>query len=118
MIPDDVGKQLHDRATRGEKLSDAEQSSLDAWYAEKDREEAALFARTRSANGPRCVAMSNKELVLETLRKLPEEVSLEEISEEIAILAAIRRGEQAADEGKVVPHEEVKKRLASWKNTK
>jgi predicted transcriptional regulator len=40
--------------------------------------------------------------------------SNQEICEEIAILAAIRRGEEAAKEGRVVPHDEVKKRLASW----
>jgi predicted transcriptional regulator len=58
--------------------------------------------------------MSNKELVFETLRKLPEDVTLDEISEEIATLAAIRRGEEAADAGQVVPHDEVKKRFDSW----
>jgi len=56
--------------------------------------------------------MSNKDLVIETIRKLPEDATLDEICEEIAILAAIRRGEEAADAGKVVPHEEVKKRFA------
>jgi predicted transcriptional regulator len=61
--------------------------------------------------------MSSKELVIDALRKLPEDATLEEISEEIAVLAAIRRGEQAADEGRVVPHEEVKKRAGPW-NTK
>lgn len=62
--------------------------------------------------------MSNKELVIEALRKLPEDTTLEEISEEIAILAAIRRGEEAADAGKVIPHAEVKKRFTSWKSSK
>jgi len=58
--------------------------------------------------------MSNKEAVLEAMRNMPEDVSLEEISEEIAILAAIQRGEEAAAAGRVVPHEEVKQRFASW----
>ncbi len=58
--------------------------------------------------------MSNKELVIEMLRQLPEEVTLEEIREEIAILAAIRRGEEAAAAGRVVPHSEVKTRSATW----
>jgi predicted transcriptional regulator len=59
--------------------------------------------------------MSGKELVLETLRKMPEEATLDEISEEIAILAAIRRGEAAAAAGKVVPHEELRQRVPSWR---
>jgi len=59
-------------------------------------------------------AMSNKEAVIEAVRELPDEVSFEEIIEQIGILAAIRRGEEAADAGRLIPHEEVKKRLASW----
>ena len=58
--------------------------------------------------------MSNKEMVIEALRKLPEDASLDQISEQIAILAAIRRGERAIEEGKMIPHEIVKERSASW----
>ena len=58
--------------------------------------------------------MSNKELVLETVRGMPDEATMDQISEEIAILAAIRRGEEAADAGDLIPHEEVKQRLAKW----
>lgn len=58
--------------------------------------------------------MTDKDLVMETLKKLPEEISIEQILEEIQILAAIRRGEQAADAGKVIPHEDVKKMVAAW----
>jgi predicted transcriptional regulator len=61
---------------------------------------------------------SNKELVIEAIRRLPEDLSLEEISEQIAVLAAIRRGEEDAEAGRVVTHEEVKTRLASWKNSR
>lgn len=57
---------------------------------------------------------SNKGAVIETVRELPDDVSLDDILERIAILAAIRRGEEAADAGRVIPHEEVKKRVASW----
>lgn len=38
---DELGQELHDRATRGQKLSSEEQERLDAWYAELDRAEAA-----------------------------------------------------------------------------
>jgi predicted transcriptional regulator len=58
--------------------------------------------------------MSDKTLVLETVSKLPEDATFQEIAEAIAVAAAIRRGEEAADAGKVMTHEEVKKRLASW----
>src|SRR5262249_45303297 len=58
--------------------------------------------------------MSNKELVMETIRQMPDDLSLEKISEEIAILAGIRRGEKAAEEGRLVPHDELKRRVGSW----
>ena len=58
--------------------------------------------------------MSNKDLVIEAIRQLPEIVSLEEIAEEVAILAAIEKGTRDADAGRTIPHEEVKKRLTSW----
>jgi predicted transcriptional regulator len=58
--------------------------------------------------------MTAKELVIHALKKLPEETSIEEILEEIEILAAIQQGEDAADAGRVTPHEEVKNMVASW----
>ncbi len=38
---EELGQQLHDRATRGETLSPQEQKQLDAWYAAMDRAEIA-----------------------------------------------------------------------------
>jgi len=58
--------------------------------------------------------MTDKQRVLETISGLPEQVSLQQIAEEVEILAAIRRGEAAADAGKTTPHEEVKKLLSVW----
>jgi predicted transcriptional regulator len=58
--------------------------------------------------------MSNKEVVIEAVRQLPETYSFEEISEQIALLAAIRKGEEAADAGRVLPHEDVKRDFAQW----
>jgi predicted transcriptional regulator len=58
--------------------------------------------------------MSNRDAVLEIVRRLPEESTLEEILEEIQILAAIRRGEEAVCKGRVVAHEDVKQKLAAW----
>ena len=39
MVSDELGKQLHDRATRGEALSAQERASLETWYAAQDRVE-------------------------------------------------------------------------------
>jgi len=58
--------------------------------------------------------MSDKDVVIETVRQMPEVATLEQISEEIAILAAIRKGTEAADAGHVTPHEEVRQKIVSW----
>jgi predicted transcriptional regulator len=58
--------------------------------------------------------MSDKQAVLDAVRRLPESSTLEQISEEIAILAAIRRGEEAAEAGHVISHDEAKRRSAGW----
>jgi len=52
--------------------------------------------------------MSEKSTVLDTVRKLSEEARYEDILEAISILAALKRGEAAAEAGRVVTHEEVK----------
>lgn len=43
MISDELGGQLHHRATIGEPLTDLEKEQLDAWYApaERNRKQAA-----------------------------------------------------------------------------
>jgi hypothetical protein len=44
----------------------------------------------KSAGGK--IAMSDKEMVIEAVRQLPEHANIKEITEEIAILAAIKKG--------------------------
>jgi len=58
--------------------------------------------------------MSDKQLVVELLNRLPADAKLRDIGREIEFLAAIREGEEQADRGEVVPHEQVKKEFASW----
>ena len=43
MISDETGKQLHDKASRGENLTAAEQAQLTAWYTTQDAAEANLL---------------------------------------------------------------------------
>ena len=58
--------------------------------------------------------MSNKELVIDAVQQMPEEASLVQIRDEIALLAALSEAEAAADEGHVVPHEVVRQRIQQW----
>ena len=61
-----------------------------------------------SAEAP---AMTEKQVARAALDRMPETVSLEEISEEMAILAALRESQAAAAAGQLVSHDEVKRRL-------
>jgi predicted transcriptional regulator len=58
--------------------------------------------------------MSDKQLVVELLKRLPDDADLRDIGREIEFLAAIREGEAQADRGEVVPHAQVKGEFASW----
>jgi hypothetical protein len=57
--------------------------------------------------------MTQKRLVLETISELPDEVSLDEIAERIEFLAAIQKGIDQLDRGEGIPHEEIKRQLAT-----
>ena len=58
--------------------------------------------------------VSEKELAFDALRRMPETATLIQMSEELAILASIRRGEAAADVGDLIPHDEAVRRAATW----
>jgi len=58
--------------------------------------------------------VTQKEIVLDAISELPDEVSLCEIAERIDFLAAIQKGMDQLDLGEGIPHEEVKRQLAAW----
>jgi len=58
--------------------------------------------------------MSDKQLALDSIERLPADASLEVIAERMEFLAAIRKGLDQIERGETVPHEEVKRQLATW----
>jgi predicted transcriptional regulator len=58
--------------------------------------------------------MSDKQAALEAIGRLPDGVSFQEISREIEFLASLREGEEQANQGKVIPLEQVEKNLQTW----
>lgn len=58
--------------------------------------------------------MTQKEMVLDTIRELPDGVSVREIADRLEFLAAIQAGLDQLDRGEAIPHEEVKRQLAGW----
>ena len=57
---------------------------------------------------------TGKEEVLELLEQVPEDASLEDSQYHIYVRQKIQRGLDAASEGKVIPWEEVERRMARW----
>jgi predicted transcriptional regulator len=59
-------------------------------------------------------AMTNKEIVEDLLRRMPDDVSLQDIARELEFIAAVRQGLSELDNGNSVPLEEVEQELPSW----
>ena len=58
--------------------------------------------------------MTQKEMVLNAIRELPDNASVREIADRLEFMAAIQSGLDQLDRGEGIPHAEVKRQLASW----
>ena len=58
--------------------------------------------------------MTDKQAVMDALQRLPENASLEEIAEELRIMAAVRRGRADVETGHSKTQQEVRGLLQSW----
>ena len=52
-----------------------------------------------------------KDRVLEAVRELPDDATVEDVMERLYFLAKVQKGLQEAEAGKTVSHEEAKRRL-------
>lgn len=55
-----------------------------------------------------------KQFVLDVLESLPDDCSLEDVQYQLYVRQRIAEGERAADEGNVVPHEQVMREAREW----
>jgi predicted transcriptional regulator len=58
--------------------------------------------------------MTDKQAVMDALGRLPEGASLEEIAEELQIMASIRRGRSDIAAGRSKSHQEVEQLVEPW----
>jgi hypothetical protein len=58
--------------------------------------------------------MSNRELVVSFVSKLPEDTPLDEIARKIEFIAAIKAADEQAQQGKGIPAEEVHASIENW----
>ncbi len=57
---------------------------------------------------------TEKENIIEMIKALPNDVSMEDIIEAIYIRQKIQKGMKDSEEGRLFTHEEAKERLAKW----
>lgn len=55
-----------------------------------------------------------KEQVIDFVRNLPDEVTVDDIMRELYFKIQVDKGLKELDEGKGIPHEEVERRLSRW----
>ncbi len=55
-----------------------------------------------------------RDRVIETIKELPNEFDLETVVEQLIFIDKVEKGLSQVDEGKTIPHEEVKKRVSKW----
>ncbi len=58
--------------------------------------------------------MSDKQVALETIQRMPETATLVDITQRLEFLTAVQKGLDQVERGEVIPHEQVKRELASW----
>jgi hypothetical protein len=61
--------------------------------------------------------MTNKEIVLDVLRQMPEDASLYEIAQRLEFIATLRRGISDLDDSGIISIERVEQELPSWSLT-
>jgi len=57
---------------------------------------------------------SAKQTVRDVLKHLPDDCTLEDIQYQLYLRQKLEKSRSAAAEGRLVPHDEVKKRLSKW----
>jgi predicted transcriptional regulator len=58
--------------------------------------------------------VTTKQKVLEAVRSLPDNATVEDAMQRLLLLAKIERGIQQADAGQILTHGQVKEKMAKW----
>ena len=58
--------------------------------------------------------MTVKQQVLQAIQRLPDDADFRDVTEEIALLAAVQEAEADIQAGRVVSNDEMKKRIDEW----
>ena len=55
-----------------------------------------------------------KQDALETIGKLPDDTDMDEIMYRLYVLDKIRKGREAAEQGRTTSHEDLKREIETW----
>ena len=58
--------------------------------------------------------MTTKEAIIALIRKLPDDVTVDDVMQELYVRRSIEEGLRELDDGQGIPHEDVKQRLTKW----
>ena len=58
--------------------------------------------------------MSVKERVLQAIQRLPDDIDFRDVTDEIALLAAVQEAEQDIQQGRLISNEQMRSRIAQW----
>lgn len=58
--------------------------------------------------------MTTKQIAIQTIEQLPDNATWEEIQERTRFVGAVRAGLRQLDEGKGIPHDQVKEEFSEW----
>lgn len=58
--------------------------------------------------------MKIKEIAIETIKSLPNDVTWEDIKDRFDFIAGVRKGLKELDDGHYIEHEDIMKELKEW----
>ena len=58
--------------------------------------------------------MSVKEQVLQAIQRLPDDIDFRDVSDEIALLAALHEAEEDIQEGRLLSNDQMRSRIEGW----
>ena len=58
--------------------------------------------------------MSNRQIAIDLIEKLPEDMPLNDMAREIEFIAGVREGFEQLERGECVPINQVRETMASW----
>ncbi len=58
--------------------------------------------------------MTIKDKVIQAVKGLPENASIEDAMERLLFIGKVEKGLQQADAGETIPHDQVKEKMSKW----